>query len=475
MIAMIIFNCSRIYQKDVINFFHKQFFLYKVASESTSHADRVQKVLKEPISIILPNIDSPDENEIHTSNHTDEIKTQCFWNIFYVSLVLILFFLFTFPVLLFPQHNSIQFQEYWYEPTILGIFTIILTFCIDTLVAIKYYFKADSYFTIKAFAYLFLSSAILWVIINGLCHYIWTIIYGYRHPIPLSLLLGYLNFTIHYVLLYFMFSQDNSWDRTFLIRFKALIKSRIWCIVIDLQYKGLSLLFNMLEPGIEWILAFILPLIREVNYNILVYIMFKSPKIEDRGEENVVIGMYGYSALYIAIRLGQTTTDITSILILLVDFSINLHSYFQIINLHRTIVPSVQFVSTKFLKMRDFALTKLVLTEIIEIIVPLSYLITMLLAYYGPNAEILGNIQFGCWQFQQIEDIGKVVVAVMTMFLIDSSSALIGFFWLWKSCSMNALEKTYKVIHERWDAIVGIIANFLIYVSIMCFRKYFYS
>ena len=125
----------------------------------------------------------------------------------------------------------------------------------------------------------------------------------------------------------------------------------------------------------------------------------------------------------------------------------------------------IQFVSIRFLKMRDFALSKLVLTEIIEILVPLSYLTTMLFAYYGPNAEILGNIKFGCWQFQPIEDIGKVVIAVMTMFIIDSSSAVIGCFWLWKSCSINALDKTFKVVRERWDAIVGISANFLIYVS----------
>ena len=46
-------------------------FLYEVVSESTSHADRVQKILREPISIILPNIDSPNENENHTSNNTD--------------------------------------------------------------------------------------------------------------------------------------------------------------------------------------------------------------------------------------------------------------------------------------------------------------------------------------------------------------------------------------------------------------------
>jgi len=201
-------------------------------------------VLEKPISIILPSIGSNEKNKNVIPNDSDYIKTQWFWNIFYVSLVLILYFFYTFPVLLFPQH-----------------------------------------------------------------------------------------------------------------------KSRIWCIIIDLQYKGLSLLFNMLYPEIQWILAFILPLIREANYNILIYIMFKSPRIEDSGEENLVIGMYGYSALYVAIRLGQTTTNMTSILILLVDFSLNLHTCYQIINFYRSTVPMIQFVSIRFLKMRDFALSKLVINR----------------------------------------------------------------------------------------------------------------
>ena len=94
-------------------------------------------VLHEPISIIVPSIESKEENESHTLNDSGNIKTRWLWNIFYVSLVLILYFLYTFPVLLFPQHNSIQFQEYWYEPTVLGIFTIILTGSIDTLISMS--------------------------------------------------------------------------------------------------------------------------------------------------------------------------------------------------------------------------------------------------------------------------------------------------------------------------------------------------
>ena len=300
-----------------------QYFWLEEVSERTSHVDRLQMVLEDPISLILPRIDPQEENDSDFLNNTDNIKTQWFWNIFYVSLILISYFLFTFPVLLIPQHNTIQFQEYWYESTVLGIFTIILTGAIDTLIIIKYYFKVDSYTYIKIFVQVYFFMVILWAGINVLCHYVWTVAIGYQHPIPLTLVFGYFVFAMKDLIVYINFSQYDSWESHFSMRFKNMLKSRLWCIAIDLQYKGLSLLFNMLPSEIQWILAFILPLIREVNYTILVYIMYKGPKITDSGEENSVIAMYGFSALYLAILLGQTTTDMTTILILVVDFSMN--------------------------------------------------------------------------------------------------------------------------------------------------------
>ena len=241
-------------------------------------------------------------------------------------------------------------------------------------------------------------------------------------------------------------------------------KNRVWCILIDLQYKGLSFLFNMLPNAIQWILAFVLPLVREVNYKISYYLMVESPTNED-GKENTIIGMYGFHALYVAIRLGQATTNITSILILVVDFALNLYSCHEVIKLHRAIVPDASSSSIKLKKQRDSVLVKLILTEILEILAPLSYLITVLLAYYGPNAEILGNITNGCWHFKPIEDIGELVLSVTIMFLIDSSSIVIVGFWLLKTCSINFLDETFKVIREKWDAIAIIMANFLVYVS----------
>ena len=43
----------------------------------------------------------------------------------------------------------------------------------------------------------------------------------------------------------------------------------------------------------------------------------------------------------------------------------------------------------------------LVLAESLEIVIPLAYLVCFVIAYYGPNADILGNIKNGYWQYQE--------------------------------------------------------------------------
>ena len=74
----------------------------------------------------------------------------------------------------------------------------------------------------------------------------------------------------------------------------------------------------------------------------------------------------------------------------------------------------------------------LVLCEILEILVPLVYLSTFLIAYYGPNANILGNIRNEYWHYHAVDDVGRLMATVLQMFFIDFSSIIIGGFFLWK-------------------------------------------
>ena len=74
----------------------------------------------------------------------------------------------------------------------------------------------------------------------------------------------------------------------------------------------------------------------------------------------------------------------------------------------------------------------------------LAYMIIILLAYYGPNAELLGNIKLAIWQFQNpIPDIGAYTFNVAVLLIVDLVSFMINGIVLRIFCKINVL----KVIH----------------------------
>ena len=195
--------------------------------------------------------------------------------------------------------------------------------------------------------------------------------------------------------------------------------------------------------------------------------MIESPKVED-GKEYVIIGINAFNALYVAIHLGHTTTQVTSILILAFDFILNIYSCRKIVKLYRSTSASDILSRKRHLKKKEYLLSKLILIELMEVLVPLLYVVTVLIAYYGPNAEILGNIKNDYWQYESIADIWKVVQTVLVMFAIDGCSAVIVGIILWRVCSICILIEARKSIAYSWPIIVVNIANYLNHVSFSC-------
>ena len=72
-----------------------------------------------------------------------------------------------------------------------------------------------------------------------------------------------------------------------------------------------------------------------------------------------------------------------------------------------------------------------------ECLLPLIYVVTILIAYYGPNAEVLGNIGNDFWHYENIENITSLICTELVMFVVDSLSAVTVAIWLWRSCSIN--------------------------------------
>ena len=94
----------------------------------------------------------------------------------------------------------------------------------------------------------------------------------------------------------------------------------------------------------------------------------------------------------------------------------------------------------------------LTMSERIETLVPLFYIVSFLIAYYGPNAEVLGNVKLSIWQYRSVEDPAPYLKNVILFFAIDFMSAVCNGILLWTTCKINVfkvlknLQKTYWLI-----------------------------
>ena len=375
--------------------------------------------------------------------------------------------LFSSPILLYPQHNAILRPEYWYELIFSAGLSFPLTTCLDSFVALKYYFREESMVSLSIFTFLYVSTVTFNTITYSMVYLFWTIGLSYNHPMPMTLVGGYIPYIFHYMTLNFLFYNKITSSNETRKRIRSFDISRIWALFMDFQFRGLSIVFALLPSEYQWILAFVIPLLREFNFRIVNKIMIDNPQVKD-GRMTVIIGINTYTALYVAIKLGQTANQETSVLILLIDFIINIYSSLMIVNKCRSTTIDV-LSQRRHLNELDYYVSKLILIELLEVLVPVSYVITVLIAYYGPNAEILGNIRNDYWQYESIDDIWETVMVVLIMFIFDGLSAVISGFMLWRVCSINILRKTTKLIKELWPVIAVNIANYLNYVSFEIF------
>ena len=84
--------------------------------------------------------------------------------------------------------------------------------------------------------------------------------------------------------------------------------------------------------------------------------------------------------------------------------------------------------------------------ERIETIIPLTYMTIILMAYYGPNSEILGTIKMINWHYKGAigENIAEFVTTISLFFAVDFLSFIINSIVLAIFCKVNILKVIQK-------------------------------
>ena len=92
----------------------------------------------------------------------------------------------------------------------------------------------------------------------------------------------------------------------------------------------------------------------------------------------------------------------------------------------------------------------LILNERCEIVVPLLYILTFLMAYNGPNGELIGNVKLTLWQYQAVKDFNKHLEKVFFLFAIDVLGGVVNGLLLWTTCQINCLKILKNMQKEFW-------------------------
>ena len=344
---------------------------------------------------------------------------------------------------LIPWHDAMESQKYWYEQALKFVF------CLTPFLAAHAVIKSSLCINVKFIKNVrnilttWLVFGSLWFICQILLYWVWARILEYNYPVPLNCyIVGMVLKIAMFVRIWYMFPIRMRSHFKFQKRLMSLILATIINQCMMLEYAVITKLFLKFSGKQQWVIALILPLIREFNIRIPLFWISKSTAGDKRCAELAHIqGVSSAHSFFLTYTVGSIATMQTAIVILGTDFLMNSFKCFKLIHLRQ---KNSSDTETQINLLQD-----LVISEMIEFVVPLAYLTSFIGAYFGPNSIVIGNIGSSLWQYSAVENVGHVVQYVTAFFVIDLTSLILSSFLLWKFSKID-LHRAYIAIQEEF-------------------------
>ena len=208
----------------------------------------------------------------------------------------------------------------------------------------------------------------------------------------------------------------------------------------------------------QWILpAFLIP-VREIH----IWIQFKlSIQAADAKDTSIaIINSFEVNCahcVFLSTVLGAEISNTTAWTIVVIDLLLNVYLTARITWLKN----GEQF--NERMKKVESMLVSLVLNELVEALVPVTFCICLLLSYYGPNAELMCNIKSSHFHCTPIENIGKYVENLGFFFLADMVSLITTGLFLWFFARIN-IYRAYACLQQEFGTIMTLIVATLILI-----------
>ena len=344
-----------------------------------------------------------------------------------------------------PRTNTIIYPSYWMEPC-LPISTIWMLKSAADCLNLTIYLKEKSLVSFKVYLKVFLSYEIPNLVIWILCYLTWCIYFGYNHPTPYLYVVGIFTSLMFAIWSWFILPPHLLAKEDFRRKLRGYMLYIFWTYVIVTQYEILSYLFANSPAALQFIVPFIVSARREFDKRVRSKLVNKIMGQQDESAAVLLTAtVNSTNAFFIAVRLvgAELSTVVCAVAI---DFIFHMRAAYKIINEH-TKVTNEEPTNQNIRNLDD--ITNLVLTELIEGLCPIMYGVCMGMAYYGPNSHLLANIGSSFWG-KKIENIGRLFVTMVSLFVFDTISAILNAALLWTTLNINMLHEFCRVLHNYW-------------------------
>ena len=375
-------------------------------------------------------------------------------NVTYIFIILSISILWSTPATVIPAHNAIQFPNYWWEAIVTGGPTIALYLAVITVLDWKLFYDTTYTKLLWTFVGLFANALVSIVSCWCVCFLIWTVWLGYNNPMPFVGMICYVITNLsQFIAIWYLFPKEQKTGEHYKKKIWAYIGYRLWQLFYVQQQLALKTVMMKLPLSLQWLVAFVVPVLRELNLTVLKKILKYAVDLDlfslMKTRLTATITVFVINSFWIAIVVSSLASPATGYSMLAVDFALNVYDTWQIIKLNRKVLPKNGFEKVKqithFLKKKEETMG-LVAVEMIEMLVPIAYIITFIIAFYGKNAELIGGVKFGGWQHKEVDDLISFSSDLMMMFAIDFTALIVSAILLWRYASINLLSEGYNVM-----------------------------
>jgi len=261
---------------------------------------------------------------------------------------------------------------------------------------------------------------------------LWTLLLQLPYPMPWhGILSGVGAFAITVGMSLYIFPSHWRRESDFYHRVKWQVAFFfiVECLVVI--YFGFMLLVAIMPRSWQWTIAPLMIVIRELGSRCSSYAARKaagkSHSSVDLINQSIVLSIHG---IFLAVCVGSLTELSTTLVLLFADFAFNLYLATKVVRLAGSNDVPRRTAQSQ-------ALLSMVLSETMELILPLAYLACFLIVYYGPSGHVVGNVRSNHWHYTAVVDPLHASFAILWLAALDLSSLVISQVVLWKTAKIS--------------------------------------